>query len=107
MGVMGTCLTHIFEIQAAQRQVVLDSLELHVEGTLTPRKPGAPSRLRDVRYTVHISSPAPTSDVDALRQAVEAVCPIYNLLKDTQPITGRVVRGRAQPSRPADSPTAF
>jgi len=34
-----------------------------------------------------------------LRQAVEAVCPIYNLLKDPQPIVGRVVRGLPQPSR--------
>jgi uncharacterized OsmC-like protein len=105
LGVMGTCLTHIFEIQAAQRQVVLDSLEVHVEGTLTPRTPGAPARLRDVRYTVHIISPAPTGEVDTLRKAVEAVCPIYNLLKDPQPITGSVVRGHAQPSRPSRAPT--
>ena len=34
---MGTCLTHIFEIQAALRQVTLDSLEIRVQGTLTPR----------------------------------------------------------------------
>lgn len=101
LGVMGTCLTHIFEIQAAQRQVVLDKLELHVEGTLTPRSAGAPSRLRDVRYTVHIDSPAPAQAIDELRKAVEAVCPIYNLLKDEQPIAGRVVRGRAQSARPA------
>ncbi len=104
LGVMGTCLTHIFEIQAAQRQVVLDKLEVHVEGTLTPRAAGAPSRLRDVRYTVHIDSPASAQDIDELRKAVEAVCPIYNLLKDTQPITGRVVRGHASPARPTVAP---
>ena len=105
LGVMGTCLTHIFEKQAAQRQVVLDTLEVHVEGTLTPRRPGAPSRLRDVRYTVHIASPAPAQDIDALRAAVEAVCPIYNLLKDPQSIGGRVVRGHAQPAKPSVAPT--
>ena len=58
-----------------------------------------------MRYTVHIDSPASASDVDALRQAVEAVCPIYNLLQDAQPITGRIVRGHAQPSRPSVAPT--
>ena len=105
LGVMGTCLTHIFEIQAAQRQVVLDKLEVHVEGTLTPRAAGAASRLRDVRYTVHIDSPAPAQEVDELRKAVEAVCPIYNLLKDPQSITGRVVRGHASPARPSVAPT--
>lgn len=96
VGVMGTCLTHIFEIQAAQRQVVLDGLEIAVEGTLTPRGPdaAAPPRLRDVHYTVHITSPASPQEIDALRQAVEAVCPIYNLLKDPQTITGRIVRAR-------------
>jgi len=107
LGVMGTCLTHIFEIQAAQRQVVLDALEVHVEGTLTPRTPGgAPSRLRDVRYTVHIASPAAAQEIDELRKAVEAVCPIYNLIKDPQPIVGRIVRGRAQPSRRTSAATA-
>ena len=95
LGVMGTCLTHIFEIQAAQRQVVLDGLELDVEGTITPRRAGGdPPRLRDVRYTVHITSPEPAEKIDALRAAVEAVCPIYNLLKDPQTITGRIVRER-------------
>lgn len=95
LGVMGTCLTHIFEIQAAQRQVVLDGLELEVEGTLTPRRPGGEApRLRDVRYTVHITSPEPAEKIDALRAAVEAVCPIYNLLKDHQTIKGRIVRER-------------
>jgi len=34
----------------------------------------------------------------ALRQAVETVCPIYNLLKDPQTITGRIVRARYEPS---------
>lgn len=101
LGVMGTCLTHIFEIQAAQRQVVLDGLELEVEGTLTPRRAGGePPRLRDVRYTVHIASPEPAEKIDALRAAVEAVCPIYNLLKDPQTITGRIVRDRYAEAAP-------
>jgi uncharacterized OsmC-like protein len=94
LGVMATCLTHIFEIQAAQRQVVLDALEVRVEGTLTPRGPARVPRLIDVRYSVHISSPAPTQEIDELRKAVEAVCPIYNLLKEPQVITGRIIRAR-------------
>ncbi|HTV00859.1 MAG TPA: OsmC family protein, partial [Luteitalea sp.] len=106
LGVMGTCLTHIFEIQAAQRQVVLDHLEVRVEGTLTPRRADRPSRLEGVRYSVHISSPAPASEIDALRQAVEAVCPIYNLLKDPQPITGRIVRVDPPPARPTTATAA-
>jgi hypothetical protein len=105
LGVMATCLTHIFEIQAASRQVVLDALEVRVDATLTPRTRAQAPRLTDVRYAVHISSPATSREIDDLRQAVEAVCPIYNLLKDPQTITGRIVRQRYEGAR-LDSTTA-
>jgi uncharacterized OsmC-like protein len=97
LGVMGTCLTHIFEIQAALRQVTLDSLEIRVEGALTHRIGAGttnPPRFQNVQYSVHIQSPASASEIDELRKAVEAVCPIYNLLKDPQVIEGRIVRTR-------------
>ena len=97
VGVLGTCLTHIFEIQAATKQVVLDSLEVRVAGKLTPRiGSGAtqPPRYQDLKYTVHIESPATAAEIDGLRQAVEATCPVYNLLKDGQAVRGSVVRGR-------------
>jgi hypothetical protein len=105
LGVMGTCLTHIFEIQAAQRQVPLDALEVEVKGTVTPRTASAAATLRDVRYTVFITSPAPAVEIDALRQAVESVCPIYNLLRDAQTISGRIVRQPYQPGT-GEAPTA-
>ncbi len=97
LGVLGTCLTHIFEIQAATRQVVLDSLELRFSANLTPRQGAGesdPPRLRDIRYSIHIESPASAAEIGELRDAVEATCPLYNLLKDEQEIRGSVVRGR-------------
>ncbi len=72
-------------------------LEVRVQGTLTPRIGSGvtnPPRYQNVRYSVHISSPASTPEIDELRKAVEAVCPIYNLLKDAQPIEVRIVRER-------------
>lgn len=100
LGVVGTCLTHIFEIQAATRQVVLDSLELRLRAELTPRGPGAesPPRFRDIRYTIHIESPASAEEIGQLRDAVEATCPLYNLLRDEQRIEGRITRGRYDPT---------
>lgn len=95
LGVMITCLAHIYEIQAAQQQVALDALELEVEGTLTSR-PGRtepPPRFRDLRYRVYLTSPEPRERIARLQAAVEASCPIYNLLKDGQPIQGQIVRG--------------
>ena len=97
VGVLGTCLTHIFEIEAAKAQVVLDELEVRTQATLTPRVGGGaanPPRFQDISYSVHIASPAPRAEIEALRAAVEGACPIYNLLKDSQEIDGRVVRGR-------------
>lgn len=98
LGVLGTCITHITEIQAAARELVLDSIEVHVEGTLSPRNGSGvekPPRYENIRYTVHIESPEPEEAILALRDAVEATCPIYNLLNDSQTITGRLVRSRA------------
>lgn len=103
LGVMITCLTHIYEIQAANRQVVLDTLELEVEGTLTPRIGSltSPPTYRDIRYSVHIGSPESKAAIEELQRAVEASCPIYNMLKDPQEIRGTVVRGPYREQRRA------
>jgi uncharacterized OsmC-like protein len=94
LGVTGTCLTHIFEVQAATRNVLLDSLELTVDGELTPRfgkGVTAPARFKNIRYNVRIESPESEQTIDALRQAVEATCPLYNLVKDEQKLEGKIV----------------
>jgi uncharacterized OsmC-like protein len=95
LGTMITCLTHIYEIEAAKKQIVLDTLELEVEGALTTR-PGNvehPPSYSDIRYTVRIGSPETKDKIEELQRAVEAVCPIYNMLKDAQPVKGAIVRG--------------
>lgn len=96
LGVTGTCLTHIFEVQAASRNVLLDSLELTVDGQVSPRfgsNVRSPARYSDIRYKVRIESPASEQEIDALRQSVEATCPLYNLVKDEQKLEGSIVRG--------------
>jgi uncharacterized OsmC-like protein len=95
LGRMITCLTHIFEIEAAKRQVVLDTLELEVEGTLTTRLGNTehPPVYKDLVYRVNIGSPEPREKIEELQKAVESICPIYNMLKDAQPVTGTIVRG--------------
>ncbi|MFT4248479.1 MAG: OsmC family protein [Pseudomonas sp.] len=93
IGVSGTCLTHIFEVQAATRNVLLDSLQLTVDATLTPRfgkNVTGPARFKDLRYVAEVSSPASAQEIDALRASVEATCPLYNLIKDAQTVDGRI-----------------
>jgi uncharacterized OsmC-like protein len=97
LGVLGSCLTHIFLIQAADRQVPLDGIEVDVRGQLDPRanQPGfehVPVYPHNIRYTVKISSPASDAELTELHQAVERVCPILNLLVNPQQIAGTVVR---------------
>jgi len=97
LGVLGSCLTHIFLIQAADRQVPLDSIEVDVSAQLDPRanQPGfedVPVYPHKIQYTVKISSPASDQELTELHEAVERVCPILNLLVNPQQIAGSVVR---------------
>ncbi len=92
----GTCLTHIFEVQAATRQVVLDSLELTVEGEVTPRFGKgitAPARYQNIRYNIRIESPASAAEIDGLREAVEGKLPVV------QPAERRADSGRKNLAR--------
>src|SRR5215212_7294712 len=101
LGVLGSCLTHIFLIQAADRQVPLDSLEVEVSGQLDPRagQPGyehIPVYPHNINYTVHVTSPASEDEIAALHEAVERACPILNLLVNPQQISGRIALTNAE-----------
>jgi uncharacterized OsmC-like protein len=95
LGRMITCLTHIYEIEASRRQIKLDTLELKVEGTLTSRLGNIehPPLYKDIAYNVYISSPVNKEKIEELQKAVESICPIYNLVKDGQPVHSTIVRG--------------
>jgi uncharacterized OsmC-like protein len=97
LGVLGSCLTHIFLIQAAELQVVLDSLDVTVTGTMNPRAglPGheaEPCYPQNMRYAVELTSPATEERIAELHRRVEAVCPIHHLISRPQTITGYVNR---------------
>ena len=111
LGVLGSCVTHIFLIQAASRQVPLTSLEVEVTGVIDPRggRPGheqTPIWPHDIAYTVHIDSPASRADIDALFEAVERACPILNLLRNPQAIRGSVELTNSAAAQPAAAATA-
>lgn len=95
LGTLITCLTHIYEIVAARDRVRLDSLELEAEGTLTTRLGNFenPPVYTGIAYRARIGSPESKEVIEKLQRDVEAICPIYNMLKDSQPVKGLVVRG--------------
>ncbi|AZY53153.1 OsmC family protein [Bordetella avium] len=91
LGCLGSCLTHIFLIKAAEAQLPLDALDVDIEGDLDPRggKPGyetLPFYPHNIRYTAHLVSPASEAEVKVVHEAVQAWCPILNLLKQGQPV---------------------
>lgn len=97
LGVLSSCLTHVFLIHAAQRNVPLDSLDVEVQAEMDGRagKPGfedVPIWPHNIEYTVHLSSPASDEEIAALHEAVERACPILNLLLNPQQINGSIVR---------------
>ncbi|MGK9230901.1 OsmC family protein [Inquilinus limosus] len=101
LGVLGSCLTHTFLIQAAALGVSLESLELEVTGTIDPRagSPGfedVPIYPHGLRYAVSIASPAAEAEIEALREAVERNCPILNLLRRPQAIAGEIRLNQAR-----------
>lgn len=96
LGVLGSCLTHIFLIQAADRGVPLDSLEVDIAARMDPHagRPGfehIPVYPHAISYTVRLQSPASDAEIAALHEAVERACPILNLLQNPQIVTGTVV----------------
>lgn len=97
VGVLGSCLTHIYLIKAAELDVPLDSLAVSVSGFLDsrgglPEFPDVPVEPQGIAYRVEIDSPADDATLEALRAEVERVCPVLNLLTRPQAITGAVER---------------
>jgi uncharacterized OsmC-like protein len=93
LGVLGSCLNHSYLIQAAALEVPLESIEVEVEATIDPRAGSAgheatPVYPQNIAYVVNISSPASAAQIEELRRAVEKSCPILNLLRQPQTVTG-------------------
>ena len=108
LGVLGSCLTHSFLIQAALLKVPVDTLEVEVAGQIDarathPAHKDIPVFPHDLSYVVHIASPASSDEIDKLGAAVEQNCPILNLLKKPQLITARIDHQRSGSGAPSFS----
>jgi len=95
LGVLGSCLNHSYLIQAAALEIPIESIEVVVEGTIDPRAGSSgfetvPVYPQNISYVVKIGSSASEADLERLSVAVERACPILNLLRNPQIVTGRV-----------------
>lgn len=97
LGVLGSCMVHIFEIHAALLQVPVDTLEVDVWGSMDPRagNPGyedLPRGLQGIHYELRVGTPATDEQLQNLYDVVEKSCPILSLLRNPQDIQGKLVR---------------
>ncbi|WP_067137080.1 OsmC family protein [Microtetraspora malaysiensis] len=96
-GVLGSCVTHIFLIKAAELEVPIDALSVDVRAEYDPRAQSPdntdiPVYPQNFRYEVHLDSPASDEDLARLHAEVERVCPILNLIRNPHDISGTIVR---------------
>ncbi|AHF73595.1 OsmC family protein [Candidatus Sodalis pierantonius str. SOPE] len=101
LGVLGSCLTHVYLTQAALQSVPLDALSVNVTAEIDHRATQEafahlPVWPQNLRYTVQVSSPASDEQLAAVLAAVEKTCPIYDFLIRPQTITGAVQRIQAE-----------
>jgi uncharacterized OsmC-like protein len=109
LGVLGSCLTHSYLIQAALLGVEIETIEVDVTGQIDARAgtPGfetIPVYPHGVAFDVRIVSPAAQATIAQLEAAVERACPILNLLRAPQTISGTVEHRR--PAAPAEQSRA-
>lgn len=95
LGVLGSCLTHSWLIQAADQGVRLDDLQVEVTADIDPRgsqlgREDIPVHPHNIAFTVHVTSPAGPEAIARVEAAVERYCPILNLLKRPQAVAGKV-----------------
>ncbi|RUS46946.1 OsmC family protein [Cohnella sp. AR92] len=104
LGVLGSCISHIALIQAADLQISLQSLEVEVNGEMHPLagRPGyegVPIYPHNIRYKLIVESDESQETLEAFLDSIERVCPIFNLLRNPQHIQGELVtiRSNANP----------
>lgn len=100
LGSLSSCLTHIFLIHAADRQIPLSRLEVEVQAEVDQRGgkvagfENVPFYPYNIRYTVELDSTVSEEEIAALHHAVETWCPVLNLIKNPQPLQGKLVYKR-------------
>jgi uncharacterized OsmC-like protein len=98
LGVLASCLAHTVLIQAALTDVPITSLAVDVTASFDARAGSkgfedVPVHPQDIAYEIHIGSPAEPATLRDLEARVARACPILNLLRLPQTVSGHLVRG--------------
>jgi uncharacterized OsmC-like protein len=92
LAALGTCQEIVYATYARVLDIPLDGVAVRVEGQLDLRGffgvADVPAGFQDITFAVEIDSPAPAEDIARLVSAVNAHCPVLDVLRQPVPVTG-------------------
>ena len=86
---LGGCINVLVVTFAEQFDVVVEDVQVHVEGDLNPdgflgKDPKARPGYEEIRYEIKVQSPSPQEQIDALIEHVNKYCPVKDTLEGTR-----------------------
>jgi len=86
LGSLGGCISVIVNMLKDAHDVDVKALEVVVEGDFDADgfrelNPDIRPGLLEIRYQIHLDSPSPQENIEALLEHVEQICPIKDTLK--------------------------
>lgn len=71
---LGGCIIAMLAIVAQKRSIVLNDVQIKVDGDVTPQG------LSELRYQIEVDSPAPAEQIEKLISQAETICPVKKAL---------------------------
>ena len=92
LGALASCQEITYRAYAEALGIPLDSVSVKIEGDLDLRgffgvKDGVRAGFQNIRGTVQLQSSAKASDLERLKNIVDAHCPVLDILKSPVPVT--------------------
>ncbi|MCA9877663.1 MAG: OsmC family protein [Thermomicrobiales bacterium] len=100
LAALGTCQEIVYATYARVLGIPLNGVEVSTEGRLDLRGffgvADLPAGFQDVTFTVAIDSPAAPEDISRLVAAVNAHCPVLDILQQPVPVSGTYLLNGAE-----------
>lgn len=111
LAALGSCLVHNFLINAALRDVLVESVTADVSASydfrgLDRAATGFPRHPFDISYRLDVVSEEPEARIREVLEAVEWECPLYNLFTTPVAVTGALNLSRPQTAAEASEEAA-
>jgi uncharacterized OsmC-like protein len=95
LAALGGCIAHSAEMVAAGMALSVDAISVDVAATMHPlaQRLGyehVPFTPHNLKYTLRIESSEPADRIEALHKELEASCPVLNLIRAPQQISGQL-----------------